>query len=371
MIVTITNAVQATYIFFAILAIALIVSARKRADNELFPTSVSQELKGFAILAVVFSHVGYFLMSDTRFLYPLSTLAGVGVNLFLFLSGYGLTVSAIKNYLSPGQFYKKRLAKIFIPFWLALIVFFTANIFILHLHYSLAYIVRSCLGYFPHADLYQDINSPFWYFTWILFYYLIFPLVFLKKRPWLSAIIIYLAGFSVAKWLPYSWDNVVYMYNVHVLAFPLGMLVAVFFSRLEIFTTGKVGEWTGKIRNMPATAKRIGYFIIFFVALSVFLYTAINSNVGVNPRIEELTSIVTMLALTALFLIKKWNIKFLHIIGVYSFEIYLLHWPIMYHYDIFFKILPAWLAMAAYLFLFVGLGWVWQGATKIIADKIN
>ncbi len=372
MIVTITNAVQATYIFIVIFVIALIVSVRQRGDNGLFPTSVSQELKGLAILMVVFSHVGYFLVNDHRFLFPLIIMAGVGVNLFLFLSGYGLTMSSIKNYLTPLQFYKKRLAKLFIPFWLTLIVFFSANIFILHLHYSLAYIIRSCLGYFPHADLYQDINAPLWYFTWILFYYLIFPLVFYRKHPWVSAFIVYAVGYGIILWQPAFLNDIIHMYKVHLLAFPLGMLVASFFVQPEIFTTGRIRAWIEKIEQIGEMniVKKIIYYLSFLVMVYVFIYTIINSNIGGNPHVEELTSIITMLAITILFLMKRWDIKLLYIIGVYSFEIYLLHWPIMYHYDIFFKFLPAWLAMAVYLFLFVGLGWILQKVASIISNRV-
>jgi peptidoglycan/LPS O-acetylase OafA/YrhL len=372
MIITITNAVQATYVFIAILAIALIVSVRKRGDSELFPASVSQELKGFAILAVVFSHIGYFLMSDTRFLYPLTIMAGVGVNMFLFLSGYGLTVSAIKNALTPLQFYKKRLAKLFIPFWMTLTVFFLANIFILHLNYSPTYIIRSFLGYFPHANLYEDINSPLWYFSLILFFYLIFPLFFYRKRPWVSAIFVYLTGLAIIQWQPSFLNNIIHMYRVHLLAFPVGMLIANLFAKPEIFTTGKIGVLVEKIRKIKRMEiiKKIVYYFSFIALLYVFIYATINSNVGAGPRMEELTSIFTMLVLTILFLMKRWNIKLLYIVGICSFEIYLLHWPIMYHYDIFFKFLPAWLAMTAYLFLFVGLGWVLQKVSGAISKKV-
>jgi peptidoglycan/LPS O-acetylase OafA/YrhL len=372
MIITITNAVQATYIFTAIFIIALIVSVRKRTDSELFSTSVSQELKGFAILAVVFSHIGYFLMSDTRFLNPLSTLAGVGVNLFLFLSGYGLTVSAIKKYLTPWQFYKRRLVKLFVPFWITLAIFFIANIFILHLNYSPTYIIRSFLGYFPHANLYEDINSPLWYFTLILFYYLIFPLTFFRKYPWVSAIIVYLASYGIILWQPTFLDYIIHMYKVHLLAFPLGMIIANLFAKPEIFTTGRIGVLIEKIRQIIKIeiAKKIVYYVLFLTLTYVFFYTAINSNIGSDPRTEEITSIITMSVLTVLFLIKKFEIRFFYIFGLYSFEIYLLHWPIMYHYDIVFKFLPAWLAMSIYLAIFIGLGWLLKKGSDMITKLI-
>ena len=121
MIKLISNPVEATNIFIAILVFALIVSIRKQKTKEFFSLSTTQELKGFAILAVVLSHVGYFLVEDHRFLFPLSTIAGVGVDLFLILSGYGLVLSGLKKDLSIGQFYKQRLIRLFVPMWIILL----------------------------------------------------------------------------------------------------------------------------------------------------------------------------------------------------------------------------------------------------------
>src|SRR3989339_2054802 len=111
----INNPVLSTDIFIAIFVIALLLTVRPKAKQEFFSATVSQELKGLAILMILFGHIGYFLAEDHRFLFPLSVSAGVGVNLFLFLSGYGLTSSALSKSLSIFQFYKKRLAKLFIP----------------------------------------------------------------------------------------------------------------------------------------------------------------------------------------------------------------------------------------------------------------
>ncbi len=112
MMVSINNPIQATWIFISIFLLALLISIKSQkannADNNkgFFPITLTQELKGLAILAVVFSHIGYFLVYQHEFLFPLTILAGVGVNIFLFLSGLGLTISALKKDLSVWNFYK-------------------------------------------------------------------------------------------------------------------------------------------------------------------------------------------------------------------------------------------------------------------------
>ena len=64
MSISINDPLQSTYIFIVIFALALFWSVRKSGDDKFFSSSVTQELKGFAILAVVFSHVDYFQLVE-------------------------------------------------------------------------------------------------------------------------------------------------------------------------------------------------------------------------------------------------------------------------------------------------------------------
>ena len=363
MIVLITNPVWQTYIFSTILFLALLLSLRRRKDQDFFPISVSQELKGLAILTIVFAHVGYELVSDSRFLSPLSTMAGVGVNLFLMLSGYGLIISSLKKPSSVWQFYKRRLAKLYVPFWICLITFFTLDFFWLHLNYGLVYMIQAFFGIFSRANLYLDVNAPFWYFTWIVIYYLIFPWLLIRKAPWLTAILIYLATLAIILWPPYFLSNVFYLYRVHLMAFPLGILLGWFFNDSAPWL--KIKEFFSRIKitkKCQTILLRAGSSLLL---LAVILYLAKNSGVGDKPIIEETVSIITCLALLALFLIKRVEIKVFYWLGFFSYEIYLFHWPLMYRYDFLYKYLPAWLALTLYLLVFVGLGWL----MKLLIDK--
>ena len=377
MMISINNPVQATYIFMAIFGLALLLSLRRKpAGEELLSVAITQSLKGLAILMVFFSHIGYFLVADHRFLYPLSIMAGVGVNLFLFLSGYGLLVSTIKKQYSVWQFYWHRMLKVFIPFWIAVTTFFVLDALILKLTYSWSYIGRSILGFFPRADLFHDLNSPLWYITLILFYYLIFPIVFWKKRPYVSAVIIYVISYVIVQRQPQFLNEVLHLYEVHLIAFPLGMLLGSLFYQGQLGSTLSQVAWVksafNAIKNyhLANVVKKAGHYAVLLALLAVIGYTAINSGIGQGSIIEERTSIVTMLAITALFMAMKVEFRLLYLFGIYSYEIYLLHWPIMYRYDLFFKVMPAWLAVIAYLALFCGLGWLFSQISRKITAKI-
>lgn len=360
MTLSIVNPVVSTYIFSAILAVALIVSIRKTKDKSFFGNGLSQEMKGLAMLLIVFSHVCYFLDVNQQFLFPLGIMAGVGINLFLFLSGYGLTVTSMAKPLSIGKFYLKRLSKLYIPFWIVLITFLILDFFVLKINYGWPNIISSFLGWFGHANLYTDINSPFWYFSFIVAYYLIYPLVFMKKAPWLSALIIFGLSYFVINSQPYVLRNVQGLWVSHLIAFPAGMVFAYLFTKFSVFK-----KFFDRVKKAPSWF----YYPLIAGLIYFICYFAYHSGVGGSLVIEERISLMVVSAIVILFLIKKIDIKFLSLAGLYSYEMYLLHWPIMYRYDLLFKTLPAWLAMALYVTIFIGLGWIMQKGIGLFGKK--
>jgi peptidoglycan/LPS O-acetylase OafA/YrhL len=340
----------------SILVIAILFSIKKKDNFDLLSVSVTQELKGLAILGVLFCHIGYFLSTDHNFLFPLSIISGISVDLFLFLSGFGLTMSALKKDTSAPKFYNKNLLKLYIPFWITLIIFFLMSFFIAHTGYSFLYIIKSFAGIFTTADIFKDINSPLWYFTLIVFYYLLFPLLFSKKKPWISALIIFLVTFIITKFNLINGVNG--LYSAHTVAFPLGIIIASIFSNEKI---------AGNIKNVISKMNGLFYFLTLFISISIFALLAYFSGSGQGVFVKELISIIAMLSILIFFIIKKIDIKIFYILGLYSYEIYLLHWPIMYHYDFLYKFIPAWLAIILYIIIFLGLGFL----LKKVSDKIT
>jgi peptidoglycan/LPS O-acetylase OafA/YrhL len=336
----------------AALAMAVVLTVRPRTPG-VFSPEVVQELKGFAILAIVFSHIGYFLVADHRFLFPLSTIAGVGVDLFLLVSGFGLVASALKTARKPFDFYKRRLDKLFIPLWTALVVFFAMDFFILGKTYTLDYMLQSFVGFFASADIYGDLNSPLWYITLIIFFYLVFPLLFMQRRPMVSAVLVLAAAYAIHMLTLPLLSGVAHLHELHLWAFPVGMAFAALLN----------GKVVGKISPLPL------YLGLFAVLLGSVGYFALHSNIGAGVFLEQGTSILTALLLCALFLIKKFEIKLLYLFGVFSYEIYLFHWPIMYRYDMFFRFFPPWLAVLLYVALFLGIGWLFQEAHRRLSTS--
>lgn len=389
MLINLANPIFETVIFVVVLLFFVIISIRKRDGSSLFPISVTNEIKGVAILAVLLMHVGYFLVQDTRFLFPLSVFGGVGVDIFLFLSGYGLAISSAKKDLSVWQFYLRRLSKIVVPIWLSLAIFALADKFFLHINYGWVTLVENFLGFFPTNDIYRDINSPMWFITLLLFFYLIFPLIFSKKRPMSSALIIFLIALIVTRFTLPVGAGVFGFYKLHLAAFPLGVAffgllgredalrlaplkTLRFFSHLSsplrpLFQRMTVNKLTTSIIKYIKNSQLSVHAGFIFILAMVVIFTGIYSGVGKGIVIEEVVSLITAVSLIVLFLIKKSEFGFLALLGQYSFEIYLLHWPLMYRYDFLYKFLPPAVATMAYIIVLIILGYV----MKIICDSVT
>ena len=116
-----------------------------------------QYLKGIAILAVIFSHIGNY-SGKTWF----TSLGGIGVAIFLFCSGYGLMTSYYQKGLK--NFWVNKLITIYIPF--AVVEIFSAIIF----QYSLKELLFDLM-------FLKRLNPLGWYIQYLAVLYLLFYLV--------------------------------------------------------------------------------------------------------------------------------------------------------------------------------------------------
>jgi peptidoglycan/LPS O-acetylase OafA/YrhL len=362
--ILINNPILQTQIFATIFVVVLLLSVYKKKDSGFFPLSATNEIKGFAVLAIVFFHIGYFLSKDTRFIFPLSTIAGVGVDLFLLVSGYGLAVSAIKKTLAPVPFYLKRVSKIFIPVWLCLVFFLALDWLVLKRAYPSEEIVRSFYGFFKEADIFNNIDSPLWFITLILFYYALFPWFFDKRVPILSAILLFFAGAFVVNYNLESIWRVVHLYRLHFMAFPLGVAVA------GIASSQKLQKFIQPLKDSIQEQKPKVIYLFRCIGsvslLGIAFYFYVHSQVGSEPRLEQRMSVLTAVFFASVFLVKPFAIRLFSVLGIYSYEIYLLHWPLLYRFDIFYRFVPAGVATALHIVSFLCLAWLIQQLSKSV-----
>lgn len=364
--------VAQTATFLIILVVAVFMSAGKKQASSPLPKETSNELRGLAILGVLFAHLTYGKFYGTEFLFPVGIWGGIAVDLFFLLSGYGLAASAIYHAKTPLDFYKKRLLKIFISLWLSLLIVFVLDALLLNRFYPFSEIMAAFFGFFPVADLWQSVNSPLWFLTPLLFYYFLFPFIFRLKHPFVSILLMFLT--SILAFWP-GWpvsEQIAKFYQLHCLAFPSGFLLAsLLVSPQEVcplcgrrqkcwfwLAAKKIKGWLGKepkqkrLAGILARIKgwsaywRFSLMVVLFFLACYFGYF---SSVGRGIWMEQSVSLLVMVCVLLIFIIKKTKFRLLEYFGIYSMEIYLLHWPLVSRYDIFFKFLPPAWATIAYL----------------------
>ena len=364
-----------TFVVIAFAILVLFTTLKQSTHSDVFPVSVTNELKGLGILTVVFAHFAYMKVTNADFLFPLSIIAGVGVDLFLFMSGFGLTVGMLKRPMKTVDFYKKRVIKIFIPFWIALIIMFIADALFMDKTYSVGYIIKSMLGFFPTADGFGDVNSPFWYITWMIMFYLLYPLVFFKDKPWLSAIILAVIATIIGTFNIFDLGSN-WLHRLHTVAFSMGIILAWLLQVKE----GEKNRFIEYIKDFRDNSKDMKYIVIAIMFVIVFYvsqrtgagsWPALTAILGQGFFVEQLMSIVIMLAFTVIFILKKVDSKFLTMYGVYSYEVYLIHWPLMAKYDIFFVYLPAWAAVIAWLVAFILVSMLLQRLVTPVSNFVD
>ena len=372
----ITDDVQlATQIVIVAFLLVVFLTIKKSSHTDVFPISVTNELKGLGILTVVFAHFTYMKVNNWEFLYPLSTIAGVGVDLFLLMSGFGLTVGMMKRPMGTLEFYKKRVIKIFIPFWIALIIMFIADFIFLDKNYGFMYMIKSALGFFPTADGFADVNSPFWYITWMMMFYILFPLFFIKKAPWLTAIILAVIALIIGGTNPLDLGSN-WLHRLHSVAFSIGIVMA----WLLAIKPNEKNKLVESIKNFRDNSNLPRYLVILVMALIVAYvsqhtsakdWPTVKAILGENYLVEQLACVVIMMAFVVIFVLKKVESKFLAIYGAFSYEVYLIHWPLMGRYDIFFDYLPSWAAVIVWMVVFILVSMLLQKLVTPVSNFVD
>jgi peptidoglycan/LPS O-acetylase OafA/YrhL len=239
----------------------------------------------------------------------------------------------------------------------------------LHLFRPATTVLQSFIGFFPRADLYADINSPLWYFTFILGYYLIFPLIFFKRFPVISSCIMLVISYVITQAPLPIGPGVLGLYRLHYLAFPLGMLFAAGTELLLAHQT-KLAYFWKKIPQIPPILITLLRLLGIMACTYAIGYFLINSGVGKSVRLEEIISVVTTGIVIVLALLLKASNRCVLLFGTYSYEIYLLHWPFFYRYSPLFALLPPAAALDISLGLLLIFAWMLQKVTALIVTYL-
>ena len=161
----------------------------------------TQALKGLALFMLLCHHCLYEVKGyvDYGFMVtPLFQTLGIFsklcVAIFVFLSGYGLTVSTMKNGELGGilNFYRRRYTKLMVNYWFIYLLFVPIGICFFSRTfpsvYGEHYVHKAIVDFF---GLYQGVygnpwgyNPTWWFYSCIIVLDLLYPLIWKCRRYW-------------------------------------------------------------------------------------------------------------------------------------------------------------------------------------------
>lgn len=162
-------------------------------------------LKGLAICGMLMWHI-FWCPNPLGVVYSpvfryLGSIGDVCVSIFLFISGYGLTIGYQKtNESNPILFIYNRLLKLYSNYWAVFVPIVLFGTLVMHQPLC---VEGSCFNQFVQYA--KDIlairgqnsyNDSWWYFSLIISLYLIYPILYwgVKQVPWIMGLVALLIG---------------------------------------------------------------------------------------------------------------------------------------------------------------------------------
>lgn len=159
-------------------------------------------LKGIAIIAMLMHHLwGCPPAGIEPYTGVLGFLGGLGkvcVAIFLFCSGYGLSVGyeKVSGFKDTLKFLAKRFIKFYAGYWPIFLIFVPLGVFAFHRPLSAAYgehvnFIKRLILDFMGVQGFQSYNITWWFNQLIILLYLIFPILFFvtKKIKWVALVL--------------------------------------------------------------------------------------------------------------------------------------------------------------------------------------
>lgn len=323
---------------YGLLAVFLIIAVltSQKANTTFLDRTQTDQLKGIAILIVVLGHL-WVHVSSVR---AIPVFGDYAVSLFLILSGFGLSVSQATKTISIN-FILRRFRKVIIPYWLITLIILVADFLLLNKSYSITDVLTTFAGINLNKNL-KHIDYTRWYITLILIYYIVYFLFnrYFNKANALLSIFAFSLVFCIL--------SVTKIFQIgaidQIMAFPIGCLVAFYYESIWVFLNKRRVELYASL--------------LFLLTSLVFLFPSYPSELIFKALFILIKSVNSLLFCTLLILlvgrIGKFGYmsRFLSFCGVISYEVYLIHGPILIKYNPIIKLFsPDFIVVSFTIFL--------------------
>jgi peptidoglycan/LPS O-acetylase OafA/YrhL len=263
--------------------------------SDYFSLERSNVLKGLLAIGIVLGHFAWSADSADIPLFRLifCETGKLIVSVFFFISGYGLLSSyLVKREKYLDRFLSKRLPKIIVPFFLAIVLFQTIQYFCGHT-FDLAAAGQNLL----HGEV-SDFLPYSWFVFAIIYFYISFLCVFRYCTNDITRGLFYLAFCSVAEIIITKCLGFGGHWYVSTLAFNAGLL------------------WKYKEEVILTFLLKKGYAVLVIVLIPLLILCLGGSHIASMP-------LYPIWLLTVFSLVKVPTSRFTRYLGSISYEIYL------------------------------------------------
>ena len=293
-------------------------------------------MKGIAILAIVLFH---FFQNYPDQINLVATLNRAGaklgyaaVDIFFIMAGFNISYVIALRAASPKwkSWLNKRLSRLYPTYFLAVLCSLLLYIALMHKKLSLDLdFVLSCLGLAGYH--FQAINPGFWFFTVILQAYLLTPLLLsaCQKKPEYLLVLGTVVGVatkvacfaskeSLPLYLFFLQNNFIGSY---IFQFCLGLYWGMVFAKYQrlrkidwLVSSGVFGLGLAIYIAMSLKGIDIVYMLGFDILFAPFMFIGLYQILASVSEVNLFKKILTPLAIA----------------GVYSYQIYLIHQPLIF-----------------------------------------
>jgi len=305
--------------------------------------------------------------------FKVSGLGFHAVGVFIILSGWTLMQSTARRAESGaiawGSWYRARFLRLYPMYWVAHFVYLLSP-FVARLEPVDSRIILSLLG-LQFIDIQMNfmyLNAAWWYFSMLIQFYLIFPLLFWIARrlgPWRFLLIGCAAGFFARYLLLVVWpQNGLWVLGGFAVCrlpeFALGMALAMWHTR----STARV-EWF-LLRGAGFVLGLILYPAALQLYHGVYDYIFVDFATGTCCMLE----VVGIAGIISLF---QRPAKVFGVVGVYSYGLYLIHQPYVIWLGLRIREQPIWMFLliaVATLAVLSAWGMLLEKATNTLVNKL-
>ena len=201
---------------------------KKNIERNSLDYATTSVLKGMAISVIMIHHM-VLRMSGAGVLLPFRGLGYLGVTIFFFLSGYGLTCSAEKKGKDYARgFLGKRFLMIYIPaifanliYMIVRCIFFAESytpvewvkglLLMVDVDSSMWYIIAAFVWYIAFwisMRLFQEKNKKLLFFTAVSIFYIIVCLTLGLSKNWIDTAFMFPLGAALASYPQKLWQKI-------------------------------------------------------------------------------------------------------------------------------------------------------------------